>query len=342
MRFLIRIRVMSTPVPKTSPLTRPLSDDSGSGRPEPSRSGAARQESQERKERKQNAERRNLAAALARRGARPAGRARLPAFHCGSCQGDCPSPRRSSSHASCDSAGACEPMDRQPGRVSHASPRALPAPACPSPASTSRAGHNAGRLMPEPPERGSDKPPPAGTAPRSAGRSHPAGVLHEERGGALILVTGLVSRLSRYESLTLLIARYFLLRLFAWGRRRCEAIGEYQRIIVTRHCRAARSAAALTSAMREKGGLAGTSPVMRETDARLARYRPHARPKIQTADRRRSRGINHARVRVLRAYHGACAVQRLCLDALWRAAPSGRPRSGGTIWKAPARDGAAG
>ena len=29
-----------------------------------------------------------------------------------------------------------------------------PAPACPSPASTSRAGHSAGRLMPEPPENG--------------------------------------------------------------------------------------------------------------------------------------------------------------------------------------------
>ena len=94
----------------------------------------------------------SLSSALARCGARPAGRARLPAFHCGSRQGDCSSPRLSLSQASCDSAGACEPMDRQPGRVSHASPRALPAPACPSPVSTSRAGHSAGRLMPKPPE----------------------------------------------------------------------------------------------------------------------------------------------------------------------------------------------
>ena len=42
--------------------------------------------------------------------------------------------------------------------------RALPAFACPSPASTSRPGHNAGRLMPKPPGSGSDEPPPAGTA----------------------------------------------------------------------------------------------------------------------------------------------------------------------------------
>ncbi len=181
MRFLIRIRVMSTAFPRTSPHSRPLSDDPGSGGPEPSRSGAARKPKTKERPNERKGSRTpkgaSLSSALARRGARPAGRARLPAFHCGSCQGDCSSPRRSSSHASCNSAGACEPMDRQPGRVSHASPRALPAPACPSPVSTSRAGHNAGRLMPEPPECGSDKPPPAGTAPRSAGRSHPAGVL---------------------------------------------------------------------------------------------------------------------------------------------------------------------
>jgi hypothetical protein len=43
---------------------------------------------------------------------------------------------------------------RLPGTWSE---RALPAFACPSPASTSRPGHNAGRLMPKPPGSGSDE-----------------------------------------------------------------------------------------------------------------------------------------------------------------------------------------
>ena len=59
--------------------------------------------------------------------------------------------------------------------------RALPAFACPSPASTSRPGHNAGRLMPKPPGSGSDEPPPAGTASRSDQPGSPADVLHGER-----------------------------------------------------------------------------------------------------------------------------------------------------------------
>jgi hypothetical protein len=49
--------------------------------------------------RKRNAGRRKDPSALAR-GARPAGRARLPAFHCGSRQGDYSSPRLSTGHAS--------------------------------------------------------------------------------------------------------------------------------------------------------------------------------------------------------------------------------------------------
>jgi hypothetical protein len=60
-----------------------------------------------------------------------------------------------SGHASGDLAGAHDLMDRQPGRRPHASPRVLPAPeqirTCPRPVSTSRAGHSAGRMMPEPP-----------------------------------------------------------------------------------------------------------------------------------------------------------------------------------------------
>ena len=47
--------------------------------------------------------------------------------------------------ASWDVAGAYDLMDRQPGRRSYAFPRALSAPACPSPGSTSRAGHSTGR-----------------------------------------------------------------------------------------------------------------------------------------------------------------------------------------------------
>ena len=67
---------------------------------------------------------------------------------------------------------------RLPGTWSE---RALPAIACPSPASTSRPGHNAGRLMPKPPGSGSDEPPPAGTASRSDQPGSPADVLHGER-----------------------------------------------------------------------------------------------------------------------------------------------------------------
>ncbi|HTV29371.1 MAG TPA: hypothetical protein VMF32_16450, partial [Xanthobacteraceae bacterium] len=46
------------------------------------------------------------------------------------------------------------------------SPKAADVPPAPYPlpASTSRAGHSAGRLMPEPPESKGDEPSPAGTA----------------------------------------------------------------------------------------------------------------------------------------------------------------------------------
>ncbi len=94
MRFLIRAPSFEHAVQKTLPHSQPLSDDPGRGEPEPSRSGSGTKAKNERKKRKQNAERRSLSSALARCGARPAGRARLSAFHCGSCQGDCSSPRR--------------------------------------------------------------------------------------------------------------------------------------------------------------------------------------------------------------------------------------------------------
>jgi hypothetical protein len=50
------------------------------------------------------------------------------------------------------------------GRRPRASPRVLPAPSCHRPASTSRAGHSAGRVMPKPPGSKGDEPLPAGTA----------------------------------------------------------------------------------------------------------------------------------------------------------------------------------
>ena len=58
---------------------------------------------------------------------------------------------------------------RLPGTWSE---RALPAIACPSPASTSRPGHNAGRLMPKPPGSGSDEPPPAAPRPAPINQGH--------------------------------------------------------------------------------------------------------------------------------------------------------------------------
>ena len=78
----------------------------------------------------------------------PYGCARLPAFHRGSYQRESSSLRRSSGQASWIR-----------------SPKAADVPPAPYPlaASTSHAGHSAGRLMPEPPENGSDEPPSAGT-----------------------------------------------------------------------------------------------------------------------------------------------------------------------------------
>jgi hypothetical protein len=192
---------MSTPVPKTSPLSRPLSDDPGSGGPKPSRSACGTlhfppplwgREGR-------GVVRRELCASpqppppltpphkgegnkQIRKGSRTPKGARSSNRTCkvrrASGGTRTPSgvplrlmpkglliPRaqpRPSFLGLGESLRAYGP--RQPGRVSQASPRALPAPACPSPVSTSRAGPSAGRLMPKPPERGSDKPPLAGTA----------------------------------------------------------------------------------------------------------------------------------------------------------------------------------
>ena len=59
-----------------------------------------------------------------------------------------------------------------PGFVTHQLTRRVPRqPVWHFQRCTSRAGHSAGRLMPRPPGSGSDEPPPAGTASRSAMRS---------------------------------------------------------------------------------------------------------------------------------------------------------------------------
>jgi hypothetical protein len=78
--------------------------------------------------------------------ARLAKRARLPAFHRGSCQGSFRSQGSASGQATWDAAGALDPRTLAPtgGRRPSAAIRALPGPACPSPVSTSRAGHSAG------------------------------------------------------------------------------------------------------------------------------------------------------------------------------------------------------
>ena len=116
------------------------------------------------KKRKRNAGRRSVAwSARKRRAARATelrrlappsacGRARLPAFHHGTCGSD-RTPPLSSSHA-------------LPG-TGLAEGRALPAPGRPSAAGfTPRSGRNAGRAFyPEPPGSGDGEPPPAGTVP---------------------------------------------------------------------------------------------------------------------------------------------------------------------------------
>jgi hypothetical protein len=108
---------------------------------------------------------RSLRKPSARCGARPAGRARLPAFHCGSRQGDFRRPRLSvrpcflrtwPEHAILWTANRGEDRMLLHGRY--------PRRTCPSPVSTSRAGRCAGRMMPKPPGNKGDEPLLAGTA----------------------------------------------------------------------------------------------------------------------------------------------------------------------------------
>jgi hypothetical protein len=101
---------------------------------------------------------------IVRCGAAPAGAARLPAFHHGSHLRDCSSRR----------------LSIRPGFVGGGavwgelpSPRRSHFQRC-----TSRAGHSAGRLMPELPGSEGDEPTARGHRTRSAEPASPAGVLH--------------------------------------------------------------------------------------------------------------------------------------------------------------------
>jgi hypothetical protein len=115
--------------------------------------------------RKRNAERRcSVTTAPSGCGAAPAGAARLPAFHHGSRLRDCSSRR----------------LSVRPGFVGGGavwgelpSPRRSHFQRC-----TSRAGHSAGRLMPEPPGSEGDEPTARRHRTRSAEPASPAGVLH--------------------------------------------------------------------------------------------------------------------------------------------------------------------
>ncbi len=104
---------------------------------------------------------------ISRCGSHPAGCARLSAFHRGSCQRDCSSPRLSlrpcflGPGRSARSDTAAPTGGAETSRCSTGVTRAAPVPVQ---RSTSRAGHSAGRMMPEPPGSQGDEPRPAGTA----------------------------------------------------------------------------------------------------------------------------------------------------------------------------------
>ncbi len=125
------------------------------------------------------------------------GRARLPAFHCGSCPRDSRIPRT-------------QLRARFRGANAKLGGGIPPAPA-PLTASTSRAGHSAGR------HDAQSRPGAGGTSPcpRAPQPAPPAGVLHGERGAAHLPVTGRVSRMVTVKVTQALIARRFLRRRFA-------------------------------------------------------------------------------------------------------------------------------
>ena len=190
------------------------------------------------KKKKKEAERREthgcMIRALRRARQRSFGSARLSAFHRGSRPRDYSSQRLSvrpcflglgRSVWSCTAASTGR---RRPC----AAPRALPAPEKQRPVpvqrSTSHAGHSAGRMMPKPPESGSDEPPRAGTAlAPPAAVTRPAS-LTGARGRASTARAMRVKRYRRADGIKL-ISRRFSLRPSLLPRTRPK---EFVRIIV--------------------------------------------------------------------------------------------------------------
>ena len=115
-------------------------------------------------------------------------------------------------HVFRDQSGTLDPMDRQPGRRSCASPRVLPAPSCHHPVSTSRTGHCAGRVMPDA-ARVQKRRNPCPRVPRSRSRQPfvtRLTPLHEERDRmALFVVSEFVKYCRIIKDNTLNFRRFF-------------------------------------------------------------------------------------------------------------------------------------
>ena len=139
---------------------------------------------------------RNLRALRAARALR---RARLSAFHHGTCGSDRTPPLSSSHATSWDSFGAPAPMVRKTERIAthDAKPtaglpcvtrRRYPRLAVPVQRDCTRSPvmMPSGRVLPKPPESQGDEPRPAGTALAPPDRSHPAGVLVRGRDSILV------------------------------------------------------------------------------------------------------------------------------------------------------------
>jgi hypothetical protein len=212
--FFVRVRVMRTPVARTSPRTRSSSDGSGGGAAGCHHDQAQRTEKR-RKKKKRKKEKKGSRTPVGadfqppqlplrrcphpdpprRAGREWEGAARLPAFHCGSCRGDSRRPRLSVRPCFLGRGRSVRSLKAAPTgeRRSCASPRALPAPEQQKPVpvqrSTSRAGHCAGRMMPKPPGSEGDEPPRAGTAHAPPNRGRRLASLRE-RGGADTAIAG--------------------------------------------------------------------------------------------------------------------------------------------------------
>ena len=167
MRFLFAPEPCGTPLPKTTPRSRPSSDEPGVESPDHHdrrrrKTGCKSFKLASGNQRKQNADRRGSTCCLAA-SAHPAGRARLSAFHGGSALG---------THAS---QGAVSDQVSRRWRLSGGG---LPPAPTPVSASTSHAGHSAGGhdVRYRPSATGTN-PLRAGTASRSRQPESPSDVL---------------------------------------------------------------------------------------------------------------------------------------------------------------------